>query len=290
FADFDLCDYQNAIYDRSDVSSLLGDSTLPTRVSSCLAPCDFIRLNKLQGNDPVLRALFPNAHRAAMRIGTYPSILESEWGQWRCKNVDQSLQRYLDRKRRRLGRAGQIKFLLVEDRQELVRVFEHVRRFRADRFKELSAHDVTESDSIFLFYQNAAIDGALHGFSCTYCLYLDGQPISIVFGLRDDRRFWLIFAAFDTKKYRNLSTGLLAIEESIRSCIDMGFSIFDFTLGDHPYKLQFGGKKCPIFEWHIPLTVRGYFGITVLEAIRETKRTVRPWLKKDGYWGNRQGA
>jgi len=288
FAGVTLCDYQNAIYDMSELPLLLDDVTLPTRVSACLGPCDLITLNKLQEHDAVLRALFPDARKAVMRLATYPSTLESDWGKWRCRNIDQDFQRYLDRKRRRLGRSGKTKFLLVEDREELVRVFEHVRRFRADRFKELGVHDVTEQDSIFMFYQNAAIDGAMHGFSSTFCLYLDDQPIAVIFGLRDDRRFSLVLAAFDTKCYRNLSVGLLATEDAIRECLQMGLSIFDFTIGDHYYKLQFGGKKSPLFEWHIPRTARGYLGTAVLEAIREAKRTLKPWLKKDGHWGSAQ--
>jgi CelD/BcsL family acetyltransferase involved in cellulose biosynthesis len=289
FAGADLCDYQNAIYSVTDVNLLLADTTLPGRVSACLSPCDLIRVSKLQDHDAVLRALFPDARRGVMRVATYPSALETDWRRWRYNNIDHDFQRYLDRKRRRLGRVGKIKFLLVEDRQEIVRVFEHVRRFRADRFKELGAHDVTAEDSIFLFYQKSAIDGAMHGFSSTYCLYLDDQPIAVLFGLRDNQKFWLVLSASDTKRYRNYSPGLLAIEDAIRECIHMGLSIFDFTVGDHSYKLQFGGKKSPLFEWHIPRTARGYFGTAVLEGVRETKRTLKPWLKKDGHWGSPQG-
>jgi CelD/BcsL family acetyltransferase involved in cellulose biosynthesis len=114
-----------------------------------------------------------------------------------------------------------------------------MRRFRADRFKELSAHDVAADDSIFLFYQNSA--------------------------------------------------SLLATEDAIRECINMGLSTFDFTIGDHSYKLQCGGKKSPLFEWHIPRTARGHLGAAVLEGLREVKRTLKPWLKKDAHWGSPEG-
>jgi CelD/BcsL family acetyltransferase involved in cellulose biosynthesis len=285
FAGAYLCDYQNAIYDPSVVPMLLNDSTLAARISECLCPCDLIELNKLPAHDKILYALFPGARRAVMGTATYPSVLESDWVQWRSKNIDEDFQRYLDRKRRRLGRAGIARFLLVEDRLELVRIFEYVRRFRAGRLKELGAYDVTADDSTFLFYRNSAIDGAKHRFTGTYCLYLDDQPLSVIFGLRDDRRFWLVLAAFDTERHRNCSTGLLITEDVLRECIHEGLSVFDFTIGDHPYKLQFGGVKSPLFELHIPRTVRGWLAAVMLEAIREAKRTVKPLLIKNRHWG-----
>ncbi|WP_407158206.1 GNAT family N-acetyltransferase [Bradyrhizobium sp. STM 3557] len=258
---------------------------LAQHVSQYLMPCDLITLEKLDGNDTVLRALFPRARQAAMRVGTYPSILGQEWGLWRSNNMDLDFRRYLDRKRRRLGRSGELHFCHVDEEDELRRIFESSRRFRASRFKELGACDITAHEDVFGFYRKTAIEGVHQGTASTFCLYVDQRPIAVIFGLRDDRTFWLVWAAFDTTQYRKHSVGLLATEDAIRTCIQMGLSIFDFTIGDHPYKLQFGGKKHPLFEWHIPTSLAGRIDLVRITAVREAKRVLRPWLKGSESWG-----
>lgn len=285
FAGSELCDYQRPVYRPSETTFLQKDDTLAQRIASYIVPCDLISLDKLDGNDPVLRALFPGARQAAMRVGTYPSVLGPEWGRWRSSNIDPDFRRYLDRKRRRLGRSGKLQFCHVDEENELSRVFETSRRFRASRFEELGASDITAHDGVFRFYQKTAIEGANKGVACTFCLYVDKHPIAIIFGLRDHRTFWLVWAAFDTAQYRRHSVGLLATEDAIQRCIGMGLSTFDFTIGDHPYKIQFGGIKKPLFEWHIPRSVRGHIGVMGIEVVREAKRILRPWLKSEGNWG-----
>ena len=285
FAGSDLCDYQRAVYRPSDTTFLQNDPTLAQHISQYLMPCDFIRLEKLDGNDPVLRALFPRARQAAMRVGTYPTILGQEWGRWRSSNMDPDFRHYLDRKRRRLARSGELHFCHVDEEDELRRIFDSSRRFRASRFEELGACDITAHDDVFGFYRNTALQGAHRGTASTFCLYVDRRPVAVIFGLRDDRTFWLVWAAFDTTQYRKHSVGLLAAEDAIRTCIQMGLSIFDFTIGDHPYKLQFGGKKQPLFEWHVPTSIPGCIGVVGIAVVREAKRVLRPWFKSSGSWG-----
>jgi CelD/BcsL family acetyltransferase involved in cellulose biosynthesis len=285
FAGSELCDYQKAVYRPSEITFLQNDHTLAQHVSQYIVPCDLITLNKLDGSDPVLRALFPGARQAAMRVGTYPSMLGPEWERWRSSNIDPEFRRYLDKKRRRLGRAGQLHFRHVDDENELSRIFESSRRFRASRFKELGSSDITAQDEVFRFYRKTAIEGATQGTAITFCLYVDGHPIAVIFGLRDHRTFWMVWAAFDNVQYRNHSVGLLAAEDAIQKCIGMGLSMFDFTIGDHLYKVQFGGRKKPLFEWHIPTSVRGHIGVAGITAVRETKRVLKPWFKSERDWG-----
>jgi hypothetical protein len=50
------------------------------------------------------------------------------------------------------------------------RVFESSRRFRASRFKELGASDITAHNDLSRLYQKSAIEGANQGIACNFCL------------------------------------------------------------------------------------------------------------------------
>src|SRR5258708_5352781 len=139
FADFGLCDYLGAVYDPAETPRLASDATLPQRVAAALPPHDVIAFTKLSGNDPLLGRLFPNMWRARMRISAYPVKLCGCWPEWRATVLENGLRKRLDYQRRRLAKLGPLVFSEVRDSKEIVQAFNALRRFRADRFKQIGA-------------------------------------------------------------------------------------------------------------------------------------------------------
>jgi CelD/BcsL family acetyltransferase involved in cellulose biosynthesis len=280
FADFGLCDYLAAVYDPVDVPLLVGDAGLQERITALLPSCDVISLTKLTGADPVLHQLFPAARQSLMRVSVYPAKFGTDWAAWRSATLDRSFGRYLNMKRRRAAKTGQPVFKLVQDPGEIAQAFDVLRTFRADRFRELGIRDVIDSEAVFSFYRRIAVEGARAGTGRTYCLSLSGSPVAVVFGLVHRRTFSLLLVGFDVARHRRLSLGLLAIEDTMRASIEAGDAVYDFTIGDHPYKLQFGAESHPLYERHMACTVRGRIAVFGIKAIREAKRALKPLLKR----------
>jgi len=290
FADFGLCDYLGPVYDPTDAPLLLADVSLPQRVAAALPRHDVLQLSKLIGGDALLDRLFPNTYRARMRPCAYPVRIQSSWEEWRIATLESGFRRDLDMKRRRIVRRGAPAFVLVDDREEIVRAFAALRGFRAERFKERGTPDVIDNEAIFLFYQRIAIDGAKDGTARTFCLYLSGEPAAVMFGIVDRGTFSLILVGFDLARYRRLSIGLLAIEDTLRASFDAGDSVYDFTIGDYSYKTQFGGEAKPLYEWHRARTVRGHLAVLAIALVREAKRVLKPLVKGRKRWPVRNRA
>lgn len=189
-------------------------------------------------------------------------------------------RRDLDTKRRRIVRRGAPEFVRLDDPEEIVRAFDALRRFRAERFAERGARDVLDNDAVFSFYRRIAVDGAKDGTARTFCLYLSGEPAAVMFGIVDRRTFSLILVGFDLARYRRLSIGLLAIEDTLRASFEAGDSVYDFTIGDYPYKAQFGGEVRPLYEWYQARTWRGRAAVFAIALMREAKRALKPLLKR----------
>ena len=128
FADFGLCDYLAPVYDPADLPLLLVDATLPKRIVAALPRHDVLALTKLAGDQTLLASLFPDMHRARMRISAYPAALAPDWPAWRVERLNPSVRRELDMKRRRLDRTGKQAFELLRDADEITRAFETLRR------------------------------------------------------------------------------------------------------------------------------------------------------------------
>jgi CelD/BcsL family acetyltransferase involved in cellulose biosynthesis len=280
FADLGPCDYNAAIYDPDEAPLLDADATLPQRIAATLPRHDVLTLDKLTGDDPLLDRLFADTSRSAMRQSAYPSQLGADWKTWRAAKVDNSLRRELDTKRRKLARSGNVQFLELHDPDAIARAFDALRRYRAERFKVIGAPDVLDNAAVFAFYRSMAIDGAREGFARTQALCLAGEPIAVQFGLVRNGIYSMLMIGPDIARHKRVSPGLLAIDDAMRASFEAGDRIYDFTIGDHPYKLQFGAQAIPLYEWHRANTLLGRAAVLAIALEREAKRVLRPLLKR----------
>ena len=279
FADFGLCDYNAAVCDLDDAVLLDSDATLPQRVIAAMPRHDLMTLTKMTGEHPLLRRLFPDASRAEMRFSAYPALLTSDWSAWREATLSQGFRRDLGMKRRRLERLGTVEFVRLFDAEEIARAFGTLRELRSARLKSLGAHDVMADETIFAFYRRMAIEGAQSGFARTECLLCvrrsDRGPV------RPDpaRQARDADARRRHRALRPHLTGHSHARGSVRAAIENGDQIYDFTIGDHPYKQQFGAQAIPLYEWHRGQTLRGRATVPAITLLREAKRVLKPWLK-----------
>lgn len=279
FADFGVCDYLRPIYDPADQPRLIADVTLPGRIAS-LFSCDVILLTKVHDYDAMLDSLFPQAQARRMRLSAHPVSLSRDWDKWRSSALPAGFRRDLEIKRRRVAKKGDPSFALVEDRREIVGVFEALREFRAQRFGERKVSDILENDALFAFYRTIAMRGAPSGLARTYCLSLSGVPCGAAFGLLHRKAFHLLLLGFDVARYRRLSLGLLTIEDTLRASVEAGHSVYDFTIGDYPWKLQFGAASLPLHEWVHARSIRGQLSVFGTDVIRNVKRSLKTLVKK----------
>ena len=279
FADFGVCDYLRPIYDPADQTRLIADATLPGRISSVL-PCDIILLTKVHEYDVLLDRLFPQAQVRRMHLSSHPVRLSRDWDKWRSSALPPGFRRDLEIKRRRVAKRGDPVFTIVEDRREIVRVFEALREFRAQRFGERKVSDILENDALFSFYRTIAIRGVNSGLARTYCFYLSGVPCAVAFGLVHRKAFHLLLLGFNVVRFRRLSLGLLTIEDTLRATVEAGHSVYDFTIGDYPWKLQFGAESLPMHEWVHARSIRGQLSLFGTDVIRNVKHSLKTLVKK----------
>ena len=278
FADFGLCDYNGAICDLDDAALLDLDATLPQRVTRAMPRHDLMTLTKMTREDPLLRRLFPEAARAQMRFSAYPARLTRNWQAWRETALSQGFRRDLGMKRRRLERLGTIEFVRLSDPEQIARAFGTLRALRSARLKSIGGHDVLADEAIFTFYRRMAVEGAQKGFARTECLTVSGELVAVQFGLVQRGTHSMLMLGADIERFGRTSPGILMLESSVRAAIEDGDQVYDFTIGDHPYKQQFGAQAIPLYEWHRGQTLYGRATVPAITLMREAKRALKPWL------------
>jgi len=278
-ADFGVTDYTLPVYDPAEAPRLLVEPTLPSRLAEAISPHDIILIPKLPRPDAVLWHLLPQATEVRMLTSSYGVDLQGTWGEWRDRHVARRTQRYLDKKRRSLGRLGRAAFRPIDDRDDIEAAFDTLRRFRKARFASLRAADVMDDESTFRFYRDLAISRGRHLDVRTYVMTLDGDTIAVVFGLVHGASFLHLLLAFDAVRHARLSLGLLASEDAMRLSLQEGLAHYDFTIGDHAFKRVLGARPAPLYERIGAGSLSGRVAVAMLNARREAKRWLKPLLR-----------
>ncbi|MEJ0074521.1 MAG: GNAT family N-acetyltransferase [Alphaproteobacteria bacterium] len=279
FADFGLCDYNAAVCDLDDAVLLDADATLPRRVAAAMPRHDLMTLTKMTCEHPLLLRLFPDASRAEMRFSAYPTRLTSDWKSWHEATLAQGFRRDLGVKRRRLERLGPVEFVRLSDAEQIAHAFGILRKLRSVRLKSIGGHDVMADETIFAFYRRMAIEGAQQGFARTECLSVSGETVAVQFGLVQRGTYLMLMLGADIERFGRTSPGILTLEASLCAAIRDGEQTYDFTIGDHPYKQQFGATAIPLYEWHRGQSLYGRAALPAITLVREAKRVLKPWLK-----------
>jgi CelD/BcsL family acetyltransferase involved in cellulose biosynthesis len=80
------------------------------------------------------------------------------------------------------------------------------------------------------------------------------------------------------QKLRNYSLGLLIVDELVLAAIDRGHRFFDLTVGDEPYKADFGAVPEPLYEVRTSRTALGTIDLIASDVylwLRRRAKTLR---------------
>jgi len=102
----------------------------------------------------------------------------------------------------------------------------------------------------------------------------------VQFGLVQRGVYSMLMIGLDIARHARLSPGLLTIEDSMHAAIEAGDHVYDFTIGDHPYKVHFGAEMVPLEEWYRARTLRGHAAVLAIALVREAKRRLKPLLTR----------
>lgn len=163
---------------------------------------------------------------------------------WRQVNLGRRRATELNRKRRRLSTEGEVRFEALMPK-DIRAALEDAREFRSGRFQ----NDPLQTRHGLEFYADVLSAGARSGLSRAWRLSLDGNTAALVCGLISGRRFCYILLACNYAAYARHSPGRLALDMAMSAWAAEGGQVFDFTIGDEPFKAGFGCLPTAMHEF-----------------------------------------
>lgn len=234
---------------------------------AALPHADVIELEKLPSSVGAIRnpLLAVDGIRTS-RFTRHPLPLpqDGDFETLKTRRFDPSHRRSLAKKRRKLENKGRLVFDFASG-TEASATLDRILAWRGNRFAEKAQPE--ELRRVDAFYR--ALCGRTE-IARVGRLRLDDRVIAGCFGTRTGDTFQLLAVAHD-EDFKNWSPGLLAIESSIAALCAEGVTAYDFTIGDEPYKYDFGVEIEPLYELRAGLSLKGVAYLHARDAARRAK-------------------
>ncbi|HEX6980239.1 MAG TPA: GNAT family N-acetyltransferase [Alphaproteobacteria bacterium] len=302
FVDFGPTDYNAPLVQKAYAGHLTKDRfrELWQTVLRTIGPIDVVRLDKIPARigaitNPFLHLTcreYETSHQAPLE-GDFAAFLRAR---------SSKLMADSRRRRRRVAEKGRLEFRIARTPAEAEALTDVMIHLKSRRYQATGAYDKFEHRYYRDFYLQLAREQAAGGIVHVSALMLDDVPIAVHWGLASPDRFYWIMPAYDADCWRPYSVGRLLLEDVIRWCYENRISVFDFTIGDEPFKREWADRSMPLYLHRAALSTAGraYFkvrrGLTrmrertrqyplVHNALRTIGRIPQRWLKGLRYNG-----
>jgi CelD/BcsL family acetyltransferase involved in cellulose biosynthesis len=248
------------------------DDQTAASVALALPSHDVLRIKPCADVAANLWRSFLEGRTEQLDFSAHASTFEGGFDAWRSQAFVQEMRGQLDRKRKRFFKQQGAALRLLADPDEIRDAVASLRRLRTGRFGGDPIQDAFVHD----FYADVAVSGAPSGFARTYALSADGVDVGYTFNLAWKGRLHYLLIGCDYEQFGKHSPGLILYDETMRDWHAAGGEVFDFTIGDEPFKGQFGAVSTPMFQLRAAASWRGRLAMAAHEArdrLRGTKQT-----------------
>ncbi len=174
-----------------------------------------------------------------LEYGTHAVPVSGPAAAWRKSTYGTRL-RALRRKARRMSELGDVRLEIVEG-SDAAAAMAQAATFRVGRF---DGDPLQVKASAAFYAEVAASEG---GLARTFLLRSGEGLAAIMFGLVHGRRFHYVVLACNYAGFARFSPGLMILDMAIEHWIGAGGDVFDFTIGDEPFKAAFGCTRTPMY-------------------------------------------
>ncbi|RFC65574.1 MULTISPECIES: GNAT family N-acetyltransferase [Mesorhizobium] len=178
---------------------------------------------------------------------------------------------------RKFSESGEVRMIYASTAVEVDRLLTSFFEMKAERFAALGIDDPFAPMSVRAAFRNLfseALSGQVRLFTLEG-LEIGGKLRAVSGHSHDGARLVCEFCAFANDELSNYSPGSYLFFEVIKKAAENDYRLYDFSVGDEPYKRQWCDAEIKQFDVVVPLTLRGRIAAAGLRAGSSAKR----WLK-----------
>jgi CelD/BcsL family acetyltransferase involved in cellulose biosynthesis len=236
---------------------------------------DLIDLEKMPETIGEQRNPFCALHVTPHMNNAYLSALGTDWETYYAGKRSSATRRSDRKKQRRLSEHGEVKFLTAANRDDIARTLDALIEEKTVSYAKLGVDNMFERPGYRDFFLDLAT-GPQSG-RLTHLSHIQvGDAIAAAnFGLVFRGSYNYLLAGYDDGELARFGPGSIQLLEMMRYAIEQGIKVFDFTIGDEPYKREWCDSELHLYDYVAPTTMRGFVVAAPMLAKRVLKRQIR---------------
>jgi CelD/BcsL family acetyltransferase involved in cellulose biosynthesis len=207
--------------------------------------------------------------------GAYLTHLGAEWESF-YRDKRSSATRRRDRtKLKRLEALGAVALATPDKDAEIVDVLDTLFQQKHQSFARMGVADIFERPGYQAFFRDIATDPATRGLAHVSRLDVGATLAAANFGLMWKGRYYHILASYGGGPASRFGPGAAHLRALMQHAIERGCTVFDFTIGDEPYKHEWADTELKLCDYCAAGTLRGQGVVLAGTAFRRLKRHIK---------------
>jgi CelD/BcsL family acetyltransferase involved in cellulose biosynthesis len=277
----DLCDYNGPLLAKDfwrlvPPSHFTGfwDAVLKAIRETGRGEFDLVDLRKMpekiggQRNPCLELGVIPNAS------GAYMTTLEPTWDQLYARRSS-ATRRHDRTKLRRLSAHGEVRFIEPETADNIRTALQTLFQQKEASLARQGIPNLFDTAGYRDFFLDIAINERARKLVHVSQLEVGGKLCAVNFGLVLDGCFYHVLASYDCGEEARYGPGAIHLRMLLRRAIERGLSVFDFTIGDEPYKREWCDSGRILYDHVAAARLRGAPIARLHTFLRHAKRSIK---------------
>jgi CelD/BcsL family acetyltransferase involved in cellulose biosynthesis len=177
------------------------------------------------------------------------------------------------RRQRNLEKRAAIRFVVADTHHERQRIFENLVSMKRRRFADTDAHDIFGDAGYLQFYADATRKLGPSGAVEVSALYAGDRIIAANWGLYSNGRYIDLLPSYESGTWKSYAPGRLLSEWLLRHHLERGDAVFDYGIGDEPYKFGYCDGHSSLGDAYLAVTAKGaaYKQLLQLQTVAKSK-------------------
>jgi len=170
------------------------------------------------------------------------------------------------RRWRRLSEFGEPQIVLTPSREAQDAILEALSRQKSRRWREAGAQDLFALPGYFAFYRTLVEKFTASGLVHLSAITVGGTIVATHLGAVHRGRFYYLMPSYEAGEWGRYAVGRLLMQALVKWSIEAGLHVFDFTVGDEPFKAQWADLSVPLYDYQRGVTIAGGLFSFCMEA------------------------
>lgn len=236
---------------------------------------DMIELRRL----PPMVGSLPNPLLALPTVDnpnrSYATALGTDWEDYHAAKRSAATRKRERRHLKRLAEEGDLRFRDITEPEEIEATLDVLFAQKKAAFERMGAPDIFDRPGHRDFIRAFAADTSLSRLIHVARLEVGGAILAASLGLIDRGRYHLVLSSYDGGPLSKFGPGRALLHYVLEWAIGRGLTVFDFTIGDEPYKRDWCELEQRLFDHVSGVTLLGRAVALWAETITRSKRAIK---------------